>query len=88
MSALIVISLWAVFGSIWTYWFVNYFLDDQKFSDMDRPPGGLMLFWMVFASPAMASLMAIFFVVEAVKKMTSNREKPSLVQRLFGIKEK
>ena len=64
--SIVYILLWLAGGYAFTFWFVNYFLDNRRFADTGQEPGPVMLVGMTIVGPLMAAIMALLLVVEFV----------------------
>lgn len=80
MTALIVAG-WLAFGYLFTYWFVNHFLDDKKFSDQPQQVGPGWLIMLTLVGPMMAGIMLVFFVVDVLIAKTG-----PTIKRMYGVK--
>ena len=74
--------LWLVAGWVFTYWFVNHFLEDRRWSDTGTEVGpGTMVILNIFG-PVMAMVMLLFYVMSYILYHSGD-----LIRRFYGVRD-
>jgi len=81
VSTAVAIAIWLVFGYAFTFWFVNYFLDDRKWADSNEEIGPLYLVFLTLLGPPMAAVMLLLLLLDFVVEHFSES-----VKRFYGMR--
>lgn len=82
MGPVLLAIVWLFLGYCFTYWFVNYFLDNRRWDDTGNEVGPFGLLMLTLAGPVMAVVMLVFAGVDYI---TANFGEG--IKRFYGMRD-